>query len=61
MKTLASLWQRGKKFLGVNYPIIAGAKTWISQSHFVSVVSNGSKNTAPRSQPVLDIFLRRDL
>jgi enoyl-[acyl-carrier protein] reductase II len=37
---LKSLWKKGKKFLGVPYPIIAGAMTWISDSHFVSSVSN---------------------
>jgi enoyl-[acyl-carrier protein] reductase II len=35
-----SLWEKGKKFLGVTYPIIAGAMTWISDSHFVSSISN---------------------
>jgi len=54
MKTLDSLWQRGKKFLGINYPIISGAKTWISDSHFVSAVSNEGAfgaRTAPRTHP----------
>jgi len=40
MTTLDPLWQRGKNFLGVSYPIIAGAMTWISDSHFVSAVCN---------------------
>jgi len=40
MMSLEKLWQRGKEFLGVSYPIIAGAMTWISDSHFVSSVSN---------------------
>ena len=40
MSSLESLWQKGKKFLGVSTPIIAGAMTWISDSHFVSSVSN---------------------
>ena len=40
MFDLESLWQEGKEFLGVSYPIIAGAMTWISDSHFVSSVSN---------------------
>jgi enoyl-[acyl-carrier protein] reductase II len=40
MSTLEPLWQRGKNFLGVSYPIIAGAMTWISDSHFVSAVCN---------------------
>ncbi len=37
---LDSLWNKGKSFLGVSYPIIAGAMTWISDSQFVSSVSN---------------------
>ncbi len=40
MSKLDSLWARGKEFLGVEIPIIAGAMTWISDSHFVSAVSN---------------------
>ncbi len=33
-------WKRGKNFLGVKTPIIAGAMTWISDSRFVADVSN---------------------
>jgi enoyl-[acyl-carrier protein] reductase II len=40
MTSLESVWQRGKKFLGTSYPIIAGAMTWISDSLFVSAVCN---------------------
>lgn len=40
MSNLDKIWQRGKKFLGVHFPIMAGAMTWISDSHFVSSVSN---------------------
>lgn len=42
MKTseLDSLWKRGKEFLGVTYPIIAGAMTWISNSSFVASICN---------------------
>jgi enoyl-[acyl-carrier protein] reductase II len=40
MPTLESLWGRGKNFLEVRYPIIAGAMTWISDSRFVAAVSN---------------------
>ena len=38
MTALESLWQRGKTFLGVSYPIIVGAMAWISDSHCVSAV-----------------------
>lgn len=40
MPNLESQWERGKNFLGVKYPIIAGAMTWISNSEFISAVSN---------------------
>lgn len=40
MQGLEALWKRGKDFLGVNIPLIAGAMTWISDSHFVSKVAN---------------------
>lgn len=40
MLNLDSLWKTGKDFLGVTYPIIAGAMTWISDSGFVAAVSN---------------------
>jgi enoyl-[acyl-carrier protein] reductase II len=40
MKHLASLWKEGKAFLGVEFPIIAGAMTWISDSKFVSAICN---------------------
>ena len=39
MNTLDSLWKRGKTFLGTEYPVIAGAMTWISDSRFVADVS----------------------
>ena len=31
-------WKIGQKFLGVKYPLIAGAMTWISDSSFVKVM-----------------------
>jgi len=34
------LWQKGKAFLGVKYPIMAGAMTWISNHKLVSAVGN---------------------
>lgn len=40
MTHLDSLWQRGKDFLGVKTPIMAGAMTWISDSAFAAAVSN---------------------
>ncbi len=40
MSGLETLWSKGKNFLGVRIPIIAGAMTWISDSRFVSAVTN---------------------
>ena len=34
------LWSRGRDFLGVEYPILGGAMTWISESTLVSAISN---------------------
>lgn len=33
-------WQRGRDFLGVKYPLIAGAMTWISTSGLVRAVAD---------------------
>ncbi len=35
---LEKLWKKGKDFLGVEYPIISGAMTWISDHTLVSAV-----------------------
>jgi enoyl-[acyl-carrier protein] reductase II len=32
-------WKRGKEFLGVEYPVICGAMTWLSDSRLVKAVS----------------------
>jgi enoyl-[acyl-carrier protein] reductase II len=40
MPQLETLWTTGKKFLGTEVPIIAGAMTWISDSRFTAAVSN---------------------
>ncbi|MDR2007806.1 MAG: nitronate monooxygenase family protein [Alphaproteobacteria bacterium] len=37
---LESLWKVGKDFLGVDYPIMGGAMSWISESNLVAAVSN---------------------
>lgn len=38
MELLDKFWQKGKDFLGVKYPIICGAMTWISNFHMVKAV-----------------------
>ncbi|MFZ5515466.1 MAG: NAD(P)H-dependent flavin oxidoreductase [Candidatus Zhuqueibacterota bacterium] len=40
MNRLSKLWTRGKEFLGVEYPIMAGAMTWISDHKLVATVCN---------------------
>lgn len=37
---LAELWQRGKDFLGVEYAILGGAMSWLSERNLVSAISN---------------------
>ncbi len=39
MDKLNNLWRRGKDFLGVQYPIIAGAMSWVSNFELVKAVS----------------------
>ena len=53
MKHLNRLWKRGQDFLGVDYPIMAGAMTWISDHRFVSKIANagGFGCLAPGNQP----------
>ena len=38
---LEKLWIRGKNFLNVEYPILGGAMSWISEANLVSAISNG--------------------
>lgn len=40
MSRIDTLWTQGKKFLGVRFPVLAGAMTWISDSRFVAAVAN---------------------
>src|SRR3989339_476758 len=37
---LNDLWARGREFLGVEYAIMGGAMSWISERHLVSALSN---------------------
>ena len=37
---LDSLWRRGREFLGVEYAILGGAMTWVSERNLVSALSN---------------------
>ncbi|MGV3278143.1 NAD(P)H-dependent flavin oxidoreductase [Rickettsiales bacterium LUAb2] len=40
MKTLEKLWQKGKDFLGCEYPIMGGAMSYVSNSNLVAAISN---------------------
>ncbi len=40
MKLLDKLLEKGRNFLGVKYPIISGAMTWVSDYHLVKAVSD---------------------
>ena len=42
MKSIKELssWKRGQEFLGVEYPILSGAMTWISDAKLVQAVSD---------------------
>jgi enoyl-[acyl-carrier protein] reductase II len=37
---LNQLWQRGREVLGVEYAILGGAMTWVSERNLVSAISN---------------------
>ncbi len=37
---LDRLWRRGRAFLGVEYAIMGGAMTWVSERHLVAAISN---------------------
>ena len=40
MELLEKIWRPGKDFLGVKYPIISGAMTWISDYALCKAVSD---------------------
>ncbi len=39
-RVLDGLWRRGREFLGVEYAIMGGAMSWISERHLVAAISN---------------------
>jgi len=50
-------WKRGQEFLGVEYPIISGAMTWISNSNLVKAVSDaGGLGVLAAGNMPIDIF-----
>ncbi len=40
LEQLNRLWQKGKEFLGVEYAVLCGAMTWVSERNLVSAISN---------------------
>jgi len=40
MELLNNLWKKGKDFLGVEYPIISGGMTWISNYNLVKAIGD---------------------
>ncbi|MBD3288950.1 hypothetical protein GF337_09120 [candidate division KSB1 bacterium] len=67
MELLDTLWQKGQQFLGVKYPIMAGAMTWISNHKLVSAVGNAggfgclAAGNMPVDQLAKEIDKTRDL
>ena len=39
MEMLNKVWQKGKEFLGVEYPILCGGMTWISDHKLAKAIS----------------------
>ncbi len=57
MRIIENVWKKGKEFLGVKYPVIAGAMTWISNFELMKAVSDagGFPVLAGGNMP-LDLF-----
>jgi len=59
MKKIDKIWEKGRKFLGVEYPIISGGMTWISDFNLVKAVSdNGAFPVLAAGNMPLDMFER---
>ncbi len=57
--TLEKIWKKGKDFLGVNFPIICGGMTWISNYELVKAVSdNGAFPVLAAGNMPPDLFER---
>ncbi|HAR62755.1 MAG: hypothetical protein DKM50_06595 [Candidatus Margulisiibacteriota bacterium] len=57
MALIETLWQKGKDFLGVDYPIIAGGMTWISNYELIKAVSdNGAFPVLAGGNMPADLF-----
>ncbi|PID26552.1 MAG: hypothetical protein CR982_09800 [Candidatus Cloacimonadota bacterium] len=57
MDRLEKLWDKGKKFLGTEYPILCGGMTWISDYNLVKAISdNGGFPVLAAGNMPLDMF-----
>ncbi len=57
MSILEKVWARGKEFLGVKYPIMCGAMTWVSDINLAKAVSeNGAFPTLAGGNMDPDLF-----
>ena len=53
-RRLSKLWNKGREFLGVRYPLISGAMTWISDSRLVRKVGED----ATKDDRIADLIAR---
>jgi enoyl-[acyl-carrier protein] reductase II len=59
MSIIERLWKRGRDFLGVEYPIMAGAMTWISNFELAKAVSDsGAFPVLAGGNMEIDLFER---
>ena len=57
MKEYDKIWEKGRNFLGVKYPIISGGMTWISDYNLVKAISdNDAFQVLAAGNMPLDIF-----
>jgi enoyl-[acyl-carrier protein] reductase II len=61
-RPLSKLWDKGREFLGVRYPLISGAMTWISDSRLVRTVGEAGAFgvLAAGNMPVEDLAAEID-
>ena len=60
-KKLKKLFSKGSKFLGVDYPIMGGAMTWISDANLVSAMSNSGGFGVIAAGSMNDIQLQQEI
>ena len=60
-KKLKKIFSKGSKFLGVDYPIMGGAMTWISDANLVSAMSNSGGFGVIAAGSMNDIQLQQEI